>query len=174
MEKEKTLDDILVNQTLSTDRIEMAIETARDRIVDAVESSSAPTVKSSGHTTTVTPITMTHDYSHHLINMEQDLSFTKAVVVVIASIAGLFLCVLCVLMWNVIGSIRSLENGTWVDGKYEQYIEEKEAQEASGSEQNTSTEGASSPQTNDQSNQQPASGESLPQNSGPEGQESGQ
>lgn len=74
-------------------------------------------------------------------------------------------------LWNVATSVRSLENGTWVYGKYDEFLD---TLDSNGSEQNTSTEGASSPQTTDQSNPESSSGEPLPQNSGPEVQESGQ
>jgi len=172
MAKEKTLNDIALNQVLSTDRLESAMENNTNKIIQAIED-----IDTSGCSSELSPITgmptssSKNECLHYLMNMQLDLNMMKIGMVVGIVIMAFMMVLQAIFLWNVVTSVRSLENGTWVYGKYDEFLD---TLDSNGSEQNTSTEGASSPQTTDQSNPESSSGEPLPQSSGPEVQESGQ
>ena len=163
MAKEKTLNDIALNQVLSTDRLESAMENNTNKIIQAIED-----IDTSSCSSGLSQITGIH---HYLMNMQLDLNMMKIGMVVGIVIMAFMMVLQAIFLWNVVTSVRSLENGAWVYGEYDEFLD---TLDSNGSEQNTSTEGASSPQTTDQSNPESSSGEPLPQSSGPEVQESGQ
>ena len=163
MAKEKTLNDIALNQVLSTDRLESAMENNTNKIIQAIED-----IDTSSCSSGLSQITGIH---HYLMNMQLDLNMMKIGMVVGIVIMAFMMVLQAIFLWNVVTSVRSLENGEWVYGEYDESLD---TLDSNGSEQNTSTEGASSPQTTDQSNPESSSGEPLPQSSGPEVQESGQ
>lgn len=172
MAKEKTLNDIALNQVLSTDRLESAMENNTNKIIQAIEDIDTSSCSSGPSRITGTPTSSSkNDYRHYLMNMQLDLNMMKIGMVVGIVIMAFMMVLQAIFLWNVVTSVRSLENGTWVHGKYDESLD---TLDSNGSEQNTSTEGASSPQTTDQPNPESSSGEPLPQSSGPEVQESGQ
>lgn len=172
MATEKTLNDIALNQVLSTDRLESAMETNTNKIISAIDGIDASSSKSA--TVSLSPTLTTFSSSgieHTVDRIDSHMVDIKIGLLVFGICVVFFMVVQVVMIWNAVTSIRSLENGTYREGAYQEYLDSKKA---NGSEQNTSTEEASSPQTTDQTSPQSASDEPLPQSNVPEAQGSGQ
>jgi len=143
---DKTLEDVIVHSTLNTDRLEVAIEKATHRIVTEIDS--IPVGGSVSPTITPT-IIGPGKYDEKLIDIEFKITTVKETLfAVIATIIAVGIMMM-VMFGILISSVQHLENGT--------YVPEKE--ESSDSEQNTSTEEEASPETPDQTHQQPSSDE---------------
>lgn len=139
---DKTIEDVIVNQTINTDRLEIAIEKATHRIVTEIDSIPiSPSSSLGGMPTIIGP----GKYDDKLLTISHNIESVKETLfVVIATMIGVGLLFMA-MMGMLISSVQHIQNGSFVPD------------EPSGSEQSTSTEGEVSPETPDQNHPQSAS-----------------
>lgn len=147
---DKTLEDIIVNATINTDRIELAIEKATHRIVTEIDSIPIPS-SSSPSGPTIPTIIGPGKYDDKLIRIENAIDSVKETLfAVIATIIGAGILMMFMISW-LVSSVQHIQNGSWTPDK------EEVVEEVNGSEQNTSSEEEVLPQKPDQSHPQSSS-----------------
>lgn len=157
IEQEKTLEDVIVSNTLCTDRIEMAIEnmTTQQRKWTMEIIRNMPSGRG-GTPSLIGP----GKYDDKLIMIEHAVTSVKETmfaIIAVIIVAG----VMIMLMFSwLISSVQHIQNGSYVPEKGDVQIELDD--DISGSEQNTSTEAEASPEKPDQSSQQSSSGGPQP------------
>lgn len=153
-DKEKTLEDVIINNTLSTDRIEMAIEnmsTQQKRLaVEIIKSMPS----GSGLPSSIGPV----KYDNHLMSIKEEVrALREPIFALIAVMIGIAVFFMFMFSW-LISTVQHIKDGSYTP----ESEETSEVVEANGSEPNTSTEVEVEPEKPSQSSPQSSSDAPLP------------